>query len=300
MDISEEHMGRADRALRKTRSWVKKIGVLIILFILFKLTVFNVPAGHAGVVFNRLAGGVKPLTYGEGWHTMIPLVESVDVQEVRIRKIETTADSASKDLQDVQTIIALNYHLDRSKVHTIYQNIGWEYDARIVKPAIEEAVKATTALYTAEELITKRSEVSSTIKNLLTERLSTSDIIVDYFSIVNFDFSPAFNNAIEAKQVAEQDALREKRVLDKIKIQAEQRIAEADGIKKSQILKAEGEAQAKLLVAGAEAKAIELQGEALKENPDVIELRRIEKWDGVVPKVNSGALPIINLDDIVN
>lgn len=286
--------------LRRFVRYVKIFGVLVLFFILFKMSVFNVPAGYAGVVFNRLEGGIKDITYGEGWHFKIPIIESSDIQEVRVRKTETTIDAASKDLQDVQTTIALNYHLDKSRSHLIYQNIGWEYESRIVFPAIEESVKAISAKYTAEELITRRPEVSSGIKQALTERLKRSDILVDEFSIVDFQFTAAFDQAIESKQVAEQEALREKRVLEKIKIQAEQRIAEAEGIKQSNILKAEGEAQARLLVAEAEAKAIDLQGKALRDNPDVILLRQIEKWDGKVPVISgTTALPIIDAQPFI-
>ena len=282
----------------------KVIALLIFVIIAFNSVIFLVPAGHAGVVFSKTDNGIKQATYGEGWHVKIPIIESAFIMEVRVKKAESVADAASKDLQDVQTTIALNYHPDKGKIHTLYQNVGPEYESRIIAPAIEEAVRAVTAKYTAEEMIGKRAEVSSGIKSSLNEKLNSFDIIVDQFSIVNFQFSEGFDNAIESKQVAEQDAQRETRVLDRVKILAEQKIAEADGQKKSAILRAEGEAQAKILTAEAEAQAIEFQGKALKNNPDVLQLRYIESWNGQVPKVSIGGdstvIPMLDLGTIVN
>jgi len=282
----------------------KIITLLVILVIGFNSIVFLVPAGHAGIVFSKTENGVKQATYGEGWHMKLPIVESAFIMEVRVKKAESTADAASKDLQDVQTTIALNYHPDKGKIHVLYQNVGPEYEARIVAPAIEESVRAVTAKYTAEEMIEKRAEVSFSIKDSLRTKLEEFDIIVDQFSIVNFQFSEIFDNAIELKQEAEQEAQKETRLLEKVKIMAQQKIATADGDKKSAILVAEGAAQAKILTAEAEAKAIEFQGKALKEAPDVLKLRYIESWNGQVPKVSVGegsnVIPLLDLGNIVN
>lgn len=282
---------------------VKIVALLVFALMAFNSVIFLVPAGHAGVVFSKTQNGVKQATYGEGWNMKLPILESAFIMEVRVKKAESVADAASKDLQDVQTKIALNYHPDKGKIHTLYQNVGPEYETRIIAPAIEEAVRAVTARYTAGEMIEKRDEVSSNIKNSLKTKLEAFDILVDQFSIVNFQFSERFDNAIELKQEAEQDAQRESRVLEKVKIVAEQKIAEADGLKKSAILKAEGEAQSKILTAEAEAQAIGFQGKALKENPDVLQLRYIENWNGQVPKVlfgsESGSVPLLNIGNVL-
>jgi len=278
------------------------IVVLIGLFLLNVVTgfLFLVPAGNAGIVFNRMEGGVKQFSYGEGWHFMIPILESASIMDCRVQRVDTTATAASKDLQNVQTVIAFNYHADKSKAHVIYQQVGYEYDKRIVEPAIEESVRSVTAKYTAEELVTKRELVASDIKELLTQKLSSFNILVDAFNVMNFKFSDQFEQAIEGKQTAEQDALKEKNVLTKKQIQAQQAVAEAEGLRNAAVLQANGTAAAKILTAEAEARAIEMQGQALKQNPDVIKLRMIEKWTGQVPNVQMGGsgVPLIDISNL--
>ncbi len=198
--------------------------------------------------------------------------------DVKVHKSQTDAESVSKDLQDTRSTIAVNYHILPEKANWIYQNIGTEYKERIIDPAVQEVVKAVTARFTAVELITQRERVRSEIKELLKERLVTYNIVVDDFSIVNFAFSQQFTQAIESKQTAEQLALKAQRDLERIKIEAEQKVASAK----------------------AEAEALRLQ----KENvtPQLIKLRQIEaslkaieKWDGHMPKVTSGAVPFIDV-----
>ena len=179
-------------------------------------------------------------------------------------------------------LLSIITHLP-DKVNKIFQNIGTEFKARIVDPAVQEVVKAITARYTAVELITQREKVRNEIKDLLRQRLIAYDIIVDDFSIVNFRFSQQFEAAIEAKQTAEQLALKAQRDLERIKIEADQKIASAK----------------------AEAESLRLQ----KENvtPQLIQLRKIEasikaieKWDGHMPKITSGAVPFLDMKSLEN
>jgi regulator of protease activity HflC (stomatin/prohibitin superfamily) len=135
-------------------------------------------------------------------------------------------------------------------------------------------VKATTAKFTAEELITKREEVRDAIKGLLTEKLAGTGLKVEQLSIINFDFSTSFNNAIEAKVTAEQNALAAKNKLDQVKYEAQQAIEEARG----------------------KASALQIEAQAINTNPQIIQLRAIEKWDGKLPQVTSGATPFININ----
>jgi len=166
----------------------------------------------------------------EGFHFKTPFVDKIIPLDVRTKKVKEQADSSSKDLQVVTTTLALNYHLLPSKVTNILQEIGDEYAVKdtIIAPAIQEAVKSATARYTAEELITKRDEVSITIKDLLTKRLQKSHVAVTDVNIENFAFSAEFNQAIEAKVTAEQEALRAKNDLERIKFEAEQIKARAE------------------------------------------------------------------------
>jgi len=279
---------------------LKLVGIVVAVILLWNVVtgvIFLVPAGNAGIVFNRMEGGVKQFSYGEGWHLMIPILETASVMDCRVQRVDTTATAASKDLQDVNTVIAFNYHADKSRAHVIYQQVGYEYDKRIVEPAIEESVRAVTARYTAEELVTKREQVSSDIKDLLSQKMSSFNILVDAFNVMNFKFSDQFAQAIEGKQTAEQNALKEKNVLTQKQIQAQQVAAVAEGEKNAAILQANGTATATVMNAEAEARAIQVQGEALKNNPDVIRLRQIEKWDGKVPQtmLGSNSMPLIDI-----
>jgi len=253
-------------------------GLLVVLWVLLRMLnpFVIVNAGERGVVLNF--GAVQEAVLGEGLHFRVPFMQKVIMMDVRIQKSQTDAQSVSKDLQDTKSTIAVNYHVSPDKVNNIYQSIGTSFKERIIDPAVQEVVKAITARYTAVELITQREKVRNEIKDLLKQRLITYNILVDDFSIVNFSFSQQFESAIEAKQTAEQLALKAQRDLERIKIEAEQKVASAK----------------------AEAESLRLQ----KENvtPQLIQLRKIEasikaidKWDGHLPKVSSGAVPFLDL-----
>lgn len=250
--------------------FIGPVVVAIVVLILVAASFTTVGAGERGVVFSKF-GGVKDIILDEGLRLKIPFIEDIIPVDVRVQKSQTDAPAASKDLQTVSSTIALNYHVDPGKVNKVYQEIGIDFKARIIDPAVQEAVKAIVAQFTAEELITRRAEVRDQIKEVLTKRLLTSNILVDEFSIVDFNFSPQFNAAIEAKQTAEQQALKAKRDLDRIKIEAEQKLTQA---------RAEAEGQ-------------RLQRETI--TPTLLQLRAIEKWDGQFPQVVGGAMPFIDV-----
>lgn len=256
------------------------IGIIVILIIVLKPWA-QVGAGQRGIVLNF--GAVQNRVLNEGIHFKIPIVQQVELMDVKIQKALTDAASSSSDLQDVDMSVALNYHVIPNKANLVYQTIGVEFKERIIDPAIQEVMKAVSARYTAEELITKRPAVSSEMREMLTSRLLESNIAVDAFSIISFSFSQTFTDAIEAKQTAEQNALKAKRDLDRIKVEAEQTIAAAT----------------------AEAEALRLQ--KMNISPDLIELRKIEanlkaiqKWNGILPEVTgAGAIPFIGVGDAV-
>jgi regulator of protease activity HflC (stomatin/prohibitin superfamily) len=256
------------------------VGIVIILIVLLIINPFViVGAGERGVVLNF--GAVQPTVWGEGIHVKIPIMQRVVRMDVRVHKSQTGAESVSKDLQDTHSTIAVNYHILPDKASWVFQNIGGEYKDRIIDPAVQEVVKAVTASYTAVELITQRERVRGEIKNHLKDRLIGYNIIVDDFSIINFKFSQQFTQAIEAKQTAEQFALKAQRDLERIKIEAEQKIAGAQ----------------------AEAEALRLQKANI--TPELVRLRQIEasmkaieKWDGHMPQVTSGAIPFIDIKSL--
>lgn len=259
---------------------VKSIATLIglgLLFILFlALSPFTVVgSGNRGVV-TRLSA-VTGEVLSEGFHWISPL-ESVTEMEVRVKKEETAASAASKDLQVVNANIAVNYHLDATKVALLFQEVGKDYGAKLIAPAVQESVKAATAQFTAEELITKREEVKDKIKFALADKLGKSYIVLDDVLITNFDFSAEFNKAIELKQTAQQDSLRAKNELEKVKIEAEQRVAQAQ----------------------AEAEAIKIQAQAVTQQGgrDYVQLKAIEKWDGALPgqMIPGATVPFLDLN----
>jgi len=242
--------------------------VLIIIFGAFG----TIGAGERGVLLQF--GAVKDKVFNEGLYIKIPLIQRVVIMDVKIQKDEIPASASSKDLQIVTSKIALNYHLAPESVNKIWQEVGKNYNARIIAPAIQESVKAETAKFTAEELITKREIVKEQIKANLAKRLLENFIIVDEFNIIDFDFSTTFNDAIESKVKAEQLKLKAEMDLERIKVEAEQKVAEAEG----------------------KAKAIQIEAQALRANAQIVELRWIEKWDGRVPTYWGEASPFIGIN----
>lgn len=219
----------------------------------------------------------KILQEGLNWRT--PIVQSVVKVDVQVQKSQVEADASSKDLQTTHSVIAVNYHIDPSRVNWVYQNLGIDFKQRVIDPAVQEVIKAITAKYSAVDLINKREMVSLETKEHLKARLLPYAIIIDSFSIVNFTFSPEFTKSIEAKQTAEQHALKAQNDLKRIQIEAEQKIASAR----------------------AEAESLRLQKDNVSEN--LIRLRQIEasieaikKWNGVLPQVSSGAIPFIDVN----
>ena len=247
------------------------IGMFVLMFIVDALG--TIGAGERGVLLQF--GAVQDKIFDEGLYFKIPLIQKVVKIDVKIQKDEIPASASSKDLQVVTSRIALNYHLDPNAVNKIWQEVGKNYNTRIIAPSIQEGVKAVTARFTAEELITKREEVKEQIKLNLTNRLFEHTIVVDEFNIIDFEFSPAFNEAIESKVRAEQLKLKADRDLERIKIEKEQMIAAAQG----------------------KAEAIRIEAQALMQNPKVVELRWIEKWDGKVPTYWGEASPFIGLNN---
>lgn len=262
---------------------MKKLSIGLIVGLVVGLVLFviawpfgTVGAGERGVLLRW--GAVTGQVMGEGLYVRVPIMDRVEIMDVKIQKEEVVATAASKDLQTVNSKVALNYHIDPAKVANIYQDIGLQYAIRLIDPALQESVKSTTAKYTAEELITKREEVRDAIKAHLVEKLQPRGILIDDFNIVDFQFSAAFDQAIELKVTAEQSALAAKNKLEQIKFEAEQQIAEARG----------------------KAEALRIEASALQSNPQILQLRALEKWDGKMPSVmGDGATPFIDVRSLV-
>jgi len=264
------------------RNKKNKIIITLTLLTLGIIALFSssyiVSAGERGVVLTF--GNPSEIPSTEGLHFKIPFAQKVVQIDVKTQKYEADASSASRDLQIVSAKIAVNYHLIPEETPRLFKEIGLGYQDRVIQPTVQEVVKAVTARYTAEELITKRPDVKEEIHNELKERLAPRGIVVEDISITNFDFSESFNVAIEQKVTAEQLKLKAQRDLERIEIEAKQKIAQAK----------------------AEAESLRLQKQEI--TPDLIRLREIEaqikaieKWNGIMPSVTGGAMPFI---DVIN
>jgi regulator of protease activity HflC (stomatin/prohibitin superfamily) len=234
----------------------------LLCLVLFFGSFAIVGAGNVGVITNL--GAVKSVA-NPGLVLKIPLIQGVHQMETRTQVEQVDASSASKDLQEVKATVALNFHLDGSKAVEVYQNIGTEYKDRIIAPAMQEAFKATTAKFTASDLIGKREEVKALAYGELKTRLEKYNIIVDDFNIVNFDFSPEFNQAIEQKTVAQQNK-------EKALIEAETAQTQAQG---------QADAQKKLKDSGS-------------LSPEYLQFLALQKWNGILPQATSGT-PFIGI-----
>ncbi|BAU29515.1 SPFH domain-containing protein [Aneurinibacillus soli] len=254
-----------------------KWGIPLVLVLGLLSQAFTVvQPGTRGIIVQL--GAVQDKLFEEGLHFKIPFVQEIVPMEVRVQKAESQASAASKDLQIVTTTMAVNFHIDPSHANKLYQNVGLDFKSRIVDPAIGEALKAVTARYTAEQLISKRSEVSQQVKELLAKKLATYHMVLDEINITEFKFSDEFNKAIEQKQIAEQQALKSNLDLNRIKIEKEQTITQAE----------------------AAAAALRLQKQEV--TPELVKLREIEaqlkaieKWDGKLPSTTGGAVPFVNV-----
>ena len=276
------------------------IDALVIL--LGSLSFVVVDAGYVGVV-KRL-GAVQPTYLPEGFHLKTPIIDSVEQFDIRLSKFEAQAGASSKDLQVVQTSIAVQYSLTPELMPKTLQKVGTRQVAErtLIAPSIMESVKAITALYTAEELITKRDSVKTEIQNkinsFLDETLEEKELLgllkIANVAITDFDFSSEFNRAIEEKVRAEQEALKAKNE----KVRA---VTQAEAKAEEQKLIADAAAYEIKVQSEARAEAIKRESEALAGNPQLIQLRIAEKWDGQLPRFSGGdTIPLISLDNITD
>ena len=242
------------------------VAVLVIVFLAANCFAVVQP-GHTGVVVTL--GKVNENVLQEGLHFKVPFAQRVVMIDNRITKLEVATEAFSKDLQTVETTLAINYRVDTAKSYSIFKNIGADYETVLVSPAVNEVLKAITAKYTAEESVTNRSLISEGLVTALNEKLNDIGLYVTDVNIINFDFSEAYITAIEEKQVAQQQLLK------------------AETEKQTAITNAQAEAEATRIKAEAEAAANKVLAESLSE--ELIEYNKIEKWDGELPQVTGGS-----------
>lgn len=282
--------------LTKTQAIIA-LSIFILIGIAYQAFVI-VDAGYVGVV-KRL-GAVKPKELSEGFHIITPFIDSVEKFDIRLSKVTSDATASSKDLQVVNTSIAVQYSMTPELMPLTLQNVGTRavVERTLIDPSILESVKAITALYTAEELITKRDEVKTMIQQKISSFLNESTeeknlsglLIIANVAITDFDFSSEFNRAIEEKVRAEQEALKATNEKDR-------RVTQAEAQAEEQRLIADALAYEIEVESVARAEAIKREAEALADNPQLIQLRLAEKWDGQLPKFTGETVPFISIDD---
>lgn len=261
------------------------IMALIVIGVFTAASVQIVDAGYRGVLLHWRAVDTSIPPLEEGLHFVVPFQDSVVNMEIRTLKFVKDTSAASKDLQTVSTEVTINYRPSPNSIHTLYKEVGLEYESRIIQPAVEEVVKQITAKYNAEELITKRPLVKADIEKEITTRLNVYNIHTDVISITNFEFSPLFDQAIESKVEAEQKALKAENDLRRIEVEARQLEQQAKGLAAANIAEADGEA-----------KAIKIISEALAQNPNYLDWLKTQAWDGRLPLVvGEGGIPFIQI-----
>lgn len=258
------------------------ITVIVIIVVMFE-SVVTVQAGYRGVVLYL--GAVEDRVLGEGLHFIVPFAEQVVQMEVRTQKFQAEASAASKDLQEVQTVIALNYRIDPQQVNKIYQLLGVNYADRVISPTIQESVKASVAKFNAEELITKRETAKGVIADAIRSTLASNNIAAQNVFITDFKFSQSFADQIEQKVVAFQKYLTEQNNLKTVQVIANQNVIQAQAAARANVAKAAGEAQ-----------AIKVITSQLRSSPEYLQWQSINRWNGQLPySLGSGGVPFFQL-----
>ena len=237
------------------------IGLFIVITIL--LSFKTIKSGEVGLRVRF--GKIVDTSLEEGINFKIPYIESIKKVNIKVQKVELDTESSSKDLQTITTKLAVNYKVLPKKASSLYKSVGNKYEEIILVPAIQESIKAVMSEYTAEQTITKRNEVSDKCLNEIEEKMEKYGINIAEFNIIDLDFSPAYNQAIEEKQAAEQKVLTAQQELEKTKIEAEKKIVEAEATKK----------------------ANDLLKQTLTD--EIIAKQFIEKWDGKLPETLAGS-----------
>ncbi len=265
----------------------RTIGILVILFIIlvfFWSSFVIVPAGHRGVVLWW--GSVEKRVMGEGLNFKVPMAERVIKIDVRVRPHPfKEIDAASKEYQMVKLTGMMNFHIDPAYVNDLYQKVGLDFADKVIDPAFNDFVKEVIPVYQITEVLPKREEIRKRAMTKLGENLARYHIIVDDIYFANIRFSPGYENAVEAKQIAQQQVETQRQILAQREIEAQQKVATA-----------KGEAESILVVAQGQAKANDALSRSI--NPILVQYKSIEKWNGILPQVSGGGIPLIDLGKI--
>ena len=254
--------------------------ILVVVFaVIFLSSSFVViPAGHTGVALTF--GKVEDNVLQEGLHFKVPFIQKIVVVDNRIVKLDVNTEAFSKDLQTITTVVAVNYHVGKESSQTVYKNVGMGFEDVLITPAVNEVLKAVTAKYTAVELVSSRAEVSMLLDDGLNEKLNNYGIFINELNIINWDFSEEYINAVEAKQVAEQNLI-------KTRTEQEQALVIANTEAQKRVIAAEAEANEIKVLAEANAESNRILTESISEL--LIKYQTVAKWDGKLPTVMAGS-----------
>ena len=262
----------------------RTVGTLILVFIVLMIvwhTFVIVPAGHRGVVLWW--GSVEKRIMGEGLNFIMPIAERVIKVDVRVQPHPfKEIDASSKEYQIVKMTGMMNFHIDPAYVNDLYQKVGLDFADKVIDPAFNDFVKEVVPTYPIGEILPKREEIRKRAMTKLGENLARYHIIVDDIYFANIRFSPGYEGAVEAKQVAQQQVETQKQVLAQREIEAQQKVATA-----------KGEAESILVVAQGQAKANDALSRSI--SPILVQYKGVEKWNGILPQVSGGATPFIDL-----
>lgn len=254
------------------------IGVVVIGMIILIESITTVPTGYVGV--KTRFGQVQDDVIQEGFNLKAPFIESIVKIDCRTQKYEIATEASSKDLQKISNLkVVVNYNVDKNNANNLYKEVGKDYQTVLIEPAILESIKQGISQYTAEETITKRSEVADIILNLLKNKLENKGVTVTALNITDLNFSEEFDRAVEQKQIVEQETQKAQYELEKAKVENEKKIENAK----------------------ADAEAMKQQNEQITDN--YLRLKEIEnkqkaidKWNGQLPTTTSDAIPFINVN----
>jgi regulator of protease activity HflC (stomatin/prohibitin superfamily) len=263
------------RRIRNALDGLRLVAVLLVIALLSAFVVI-VPVGERGVLLRL--GAVQPGVLGEGAHLVVPGLQSVKTFSVRLQSLVLESEAATRDLQDVAIDLAVRWHLLPDRVPVVYQRLGESQAVvhTVLEPAVEDGIKTVVATLTAEELITERESLRQRLETLLSERLTPFDLVLDGIDIVQLDFSTRFRSAVEAKQVAEQDARRAAYEAITAQRQAAARVYRAEG----------------------ESRAQDLLRATL--TPEVLQHQALERWNGHLPLVmGNGSMPFVDVKSLV-
>lgn len=254
------------------------VGVIVIAMIILIASITTVPTGYVGV--KTRFGQVQDDVIQEGFNLKAPFIESIVKIDCRTQKYEIATEASSKDLQKISNLkVVVNYNVDKNNANNLYKEVGKDYQTVLIEPAILESIKQGISQYTAEETITKRSEVADVIINLLKNKLENKGVTVTALNITDLSFSEEFDTAVEQKQIVEQETQKAQYELEKAKVENEKKIENAK----------------------ADAEVMRQQNEQITDNYLRLkeienEQKAIEKWNGQLPTTTSDAIPFINVN----